>query len=91
MSLKNDSQIWEKDLTLKGKFDNNKHLSRKIVVLLRKNYPNKTAEHVATELGCKIKRVNNWIYADTGLTAFDLFALMQKLPFIKEAIIKNLE
>ncbi|MDD4556825.1 MAG: hypothetical protein PHE89_05835 [Alphaproteobacteria bacterium] len=90
MSNKKHSQIWEENSVDKHDFLNNKELSRAIINLLKHNHPNKTAECVAANLNFKIKRVQNWIYIDTGLTAFDLLMLMQKYDCIKKMIVNSL-
>lgn len=42
-----------------------------------------TVKQVASDLEIDIERVKNWYYRNTGMTASDLFLLMQCYDFIR--------
>ena len=83
MSSKYQSQIWDKKPLDLAEI-NNKALNRLLVAMLREHHPHKLVENVACDLGIKAKRVKNWMYEGTGMTARDLLLLMQKYDFIRE-------
>ena len=62
-------------------------LTRYIVEELRRNYL--TVKQVALDLEIDTERVRNWYYKNTGMTASDLFLLMQCYDFIRSTVVGN--
>ena len=62
----------------------NGDLTRYIVKLLREQ--GITTKQAARDLNIPVERARNWYYKDTGMTALDLFRMMQKYQFVREAI-----
>ena len=65
----------------------NKLLTRYIVEELRRN--RLTVKQVALDLKIDTERVRNWYYRNTGMTASDLFLLMQCYGFIRCTVVGN--
>ena len=63
----------------------NKLLTRYIVEELRRN--RLTVKQVALDLKIDTERVRNWYYRNTGMTASDLFLLMQCYGFIRSTVV----
>jgi DNA-directed RNA polymerase specialized sigma subunit len=62
MSLKKQPQIWGKNSV-----EDNKAITRRIVIMLKKYFRNKTIAHIAVDLNIKHKHVDNWMYTGTGI------------------------
>jgi len=56
--------------------------------MLRKYHPCKPVENVSYDLGVKAKRVKNWMYEGTGMTAHDLLLLVRKYDFIRKWVLE---
>lgn len=82
MSTTKVSQIWEtKDL-------DNTVLTATLVTLLKSN--NLVAKEIAGDLNVPTKRVHNWFYRSTGMTALDLLRMMRQYGFIRKAVLSSL-
>ena len=66
----------------------NKLLTRYIVEALRRNHL--TVKQVALDLKIDTERVRNWYYRNTGMTASDLFLLMQCYGFIRILVMEEI-
>lgn len=82
MSTIKVSQIWEE------KNLDNTELTIILVDLLRSH--NLVAKEIAGHLNIPTKRVHNWFYRNTGMTALDLLRMMQQYSFIRRAVRSSL-
>lgn len=73
------SQIWEE------KNLDNTELTIILVDLLRSH--NLVAKEIAGDLNIPTKRVHNWFYRNTGMTALDLVKMIQQYAFIRCAVL----
>ena len=64
-----------------GNRSGNNHLSKAIVVIIRKR--GMTSKQIANDLMISTERVRNWYYKGTGMTAIDLLRLMGQYEFIR--------
>lgn len=72
------SQIWEE------KNLDNTDLTIALVALLRSQ--NLVAKEIAGHLNIPTKRVHNWFYRDTGMTALDLLKMLQRYDFVRRVV-----
>ncbi len=72
------SQIWEE------KNLDNTELTIALVALLRSQ--NLVAKEIAGHLNIPTKRVHNWFYRNTGMTALDLLKMIRQYTFIRRAV-----
>ena len=72
------SQIWEE------KNLDNTELTIALVALLRGR--NLVAKEIAGDLNIPTKRVNNWFYRNTGMTALDLLKMLQRYDFVRRVV-----
>lgn len=82
MSTTKVSQIWEE------KNLDNTELTIVLVDLLRSH--NLVAKEIAGDLNVPTKRVHNWFYRNTGMTALDLLKMIQQYNFIRQAVRSSL-
>ncbi len=82
MSTTKVSQIWEEK-----KLDNTE-LTIALVALLRSN--NLVAKEIAGDLDVPTKRVHNWFYRNTGMTALDLLKMLKQYDFVRRAVRSSL-
>ncbi len=76
------SQIWEE------KNLDNTELTIALVALLRNQ--NLVAKEIAGHLNVPTKRVHNWFYRNTGMTALDLLKMIRQYTFIRRAVRSSL-
>lgn len=76
------SHIWEE------KNLDNTELTVALVALLRSH--NLVAKEIAGHLNIPTKRVHNWFYRNTGMTALDLLKMIQQYAFIRQAVHSSL-
>ena len=76
------SQIWEE------KNLDNTELTIALVALLRGH--NLVAKEIAGDLNIPTKRVNNWFYRNTGMTALDLLKMLQRYDFVRRVVRNSL-
>jgi len=87
MSSKYQSQIWDKNSLDFSQIDE-KALTRLLVAMLREHHPHKPKENIAFDLGIPHRRVKNWMYENTRMTALDLILQMQNYDSVLLCIMR---
>lgn len=76
------SQIWEE------KNLDNTELAVALAALLRGH--NLVAKEIVGDLNIPTKRVHNWFYRNTGMTALDLLKMLQRYDFVRRVVRSSL-